>query len=108
MANKRTIKKEILRACGEVAGECVFAESAFNIDLNKMDEVIVRVALLQESSLKKVSVSFDKTPKSFASLREYRKERRNYFRTCFKALHNEMTEQFTEIVKEMNALVLKK
>ena len=29
MASKRQIKKAIMNACGDIAGECIFAESAF-------------------------------------------------------------------------------
>ena len=108
MANKKSIKKDIRRACGEIAGECIFAESAFNVDTEKMDDIVVRLALFQEKTLQKVNVAFDRTPKSFETLREYRKARRAYFKSCFKALREEIHAYFTETVNEMNALVRNK
>ncbi len=44
MANKRNLKKNIAYICSDIVGECIFAQQAFEgIDVDKMDEVIVKV-----------------------------------------------------------------
>lgn len=107
MANKRNLKKSIAYACADIAGECIFAQQNFEgIDLDKMDEVIVRTALLQDSATKKVSVDFDKTPKEFkANKSEYRKARRVYFKSVEKAIVKYVRDEVEEIVKTMNSLL---
>ena len=55
MANKRNLKKNIAYICSDIVGECIFAQQAFEgIDVEKMDEVIVKVALLQDAAIKKI------------------------------------------------------
>ena len=49
MASKRQIKKAIQNACGDIAGECIFAESAFGEDkIEQWDSIIIDTALLQQ------------------------------------------------------------
>lgn len=107
MANKRNLKKSIAYACADIAGECVFAQQNFEgIDLDKMDEVIVRVALLQDSAIKKVSVDFDKKPKDYkANKPEYRKTRKAYFKSVEKAIAKYVREEIEEVVKTMNSIL---
>ena len=51
MANKRQIKKAIKNACGDIAGECIFAESAFGEGkIEEWDSIIVDTALLQQEA----------------------------------------------------------
>ena len=107
MANKRNLKKSIAYACADIAGECIFAQQNFEgIDLDKMDEIILKVALLQDSAIKKVSVDYDKKPQEFKSnLSEYRKGRKAYFKAVEKAIAKYVREEVEEIVKQMNALL---
>ena len=66
MANKRILKKYIKNVCGDIAGECIFAKLYFGgVDCDKMDDIIVKAAFLQTNFIDKVSVCFDKAPKSF-------------------------------------------
>ncbi len=108
MANKRNLKKAIRRACGDMAGECIFAESTFiDTDIEKWDNIILDVALLQEEAVNRISVSFDKTPSDFENRKEYRKARRAYFKQVEKALSQYMHDETEKVVKDMNALVPK-
>lgn len=105
MANKRNLKKYIKYTCGDIAGECIFAKIYFaGVDDNKMDEIIVKAAGLQTTTIDKVSVSFDKTPKTFGgNLADYRKAKKQYFKECYKALKQEFVKDIENIVCEMNA-----
>ena len=105
MANKRDLKKYIKYVCGDIAGECIFANLYFEgVDHDKLAESIVKAATLQTTMIDKVSVTFDKTPKSFEGNNfEYRKARTAYFKTCYKALKDEMATAVDDIVAEMNA-----
>lgn len=109
MANKRDLKKYIKYTCGDIAGECIFANLYFEgVNHDKIAEIIVKAATLQTTTIDKVSVTFDKTPKSFGGNNfEYRKARAAYFKTCYKALKDEMNATINEIVKEMNAALSK-
>ena len=52
MASKRQIKKAIRNACGDIAGECIFAESAFGENkIEEWDSIIIDTALLQEEAV---------------------------------------------------------
>lgn len=104
MANKRNLKKFIKYTCGDIAGECIFAKAYFEgIDYDKMDDIIVKAAILQTELIDKVSVSYDKTLKSFdGNAYEYRKARNAYFKGCYNALKAELSEAVANIVKEMN------
>ena len=108
MANKRQLKKAICYACGEMAGECFFAQNTFeNTNPEDWDKIISNIALLQAEAVNRVSVDFDKAPKDFANGKEYKKARRTYFKAVEKAIGNYMKEESEKIVSEMNALVKK-
>ncbi|MDE7152970.1 MAG: hypothetical protein K2O00_00825 [Muribaculaceae bacterium] len=100
---KRNIKKEIRRTCGEIACEALFAESLINaIDKNAMQQVIITAAHLQDSALRKTSVAFDKTPRDFASRKEYNKARRAYYKKVFAAINSEFADTLGQVAKAMN------
>ena len=107
MANKRDLKKSIAYVCADIAGECIFAQQCFEgIDVEKMDEVIIRVALLQDEATKRISVDYDKKPGDFkANKAEYRKGRKAYFKSVAKAIAEFMNSEVEDIVKQMNALM---
>lgn len=108
MANKRDLKKAICYACGQMAGQCVLAESTINgADIEKWDKIIVDIALLQEKGLNRVSVNFDKTLSAFENRKEYKKARRAYFKQVEKALSEFMHTEAGKIVERMNALLPK-
>ena len=105
MANKRQLKKAIGYACGEMAGECFFAQNTFeNTNPEDWDKIVLDIALLQAEAVNRVSVDFDKVPKDFASGKEYKKARRTYFKAVEKALANYMKEESEKIVSQMHAL----
>lgn len=105
MANKRDLKKYIKYTCGNIAGECIFAKIYFDgVDCDKMDDIIVKTACLQTNTIDKVSVSFDKTLKSFeGNAAKYKKAKTAYFKEAYKALNKELADAVNEIVAEMNA-----
>lgn len=108
MANKRQLKKAIQYACGEMAGECFFAQNTFeNTNPEEWDKIVLDIAMLQGSAIKRVSVDYDKIPKDFENGKEYNKARRTYFKAVEKAIGNYMKEESEKIVGQMNALVKK-
>ena len=108
MANKRDLKKAIRYACGEIAGECMFAADTFEgADIEAWDKIIVDVALLQEEAVNRVSVSFDKVPRDFPNKQDYKKARRTYFKAVEEALADYMHAETEKVVAAMNALLPK-
>lgn len=107
--SKRELKKLIQYACGDIAGECIRAQQTIpGTDVEKWDNIVLNVALLQQEAVNRVSVDFDKTPKDFASKKEYNKARRAYFKQVEKGINDYMQAEVEKIVKEMNALLPKK
>ncbi len=109
MANKRTLKKSIRYTCGDIAGECIFSKYTFeHVDRDAMDCAVVKTAELQSDILSKVSVTFDKTLKSFeGNAKEYKKAHRDYFKKCYAQLWEDFTNGIEEVVKDMNAALPK-
>lgn len=108
MANKRNTKRNIHYACGEIAAECIFAQETFAQDnIQKWDDIIIRLALLQQDAIKRISVDFDKLPKDFENRRLYNKSRRSYFKAMNNALKDFMHNEMEKIIADMNALVPK-
>lgn len=106
MANKRTLKKKISSICGALAADIVLAEYASDkVDCKKVNEILTKIAELQDESLDHASFSFDKVAKDFPSVHAYRKARREYFAQAFKKLRTEFADKANAIVKEMNEVV---
>ena len=106
MASKRQIKKAIQNACGDIAGECIFAESAFGADkLEEWDSIIIDTALLQQEAINRVSNKFGKKVKDFANRKEYNKARRTFFKQCEKELSEYFRGEVENIAKRMNQLM---
>ena len=104
MANKRQLKKEIRYICGEVAAECALAKYLVE-DVNKdvMNDSLRDVAALQEETLSRVNVNFDKVPKNFDSLKAYNIAKKNFMDKAFKALTDEFNKRVQEIIDKMNS-----
>lgn len=106
MSSKRLLKKEIRIVCGSMAGECVVARiSVPGIDVEKMNQVILEIASLQENALSRVSFTFSQGTSSFATVKEYNKARSKFFKDAYRKLKNDFNHRVVEIVKEMNALL---
>lgn len=107
MANKRNLKKSIRQMCGDIATDALLAAVIFrkDVDRNKINEIINDVACLQEESLAKMSFSFDKTPRDFETVAEYRKARRKYFSAAYRKLYMDFITRAEKIVKELNSVV---
>ena len=106
MANKRTLKKNISRICGALAGDAILAGYFDNVDRSRIEDIVRRVAALQEVSRAKVSFWYDKAPRDFeGDLRAYHKARRAYFRAGFEKLRSEFNHEAISILKELNEAV---
>lgn len=104
MANKRNLKKSIHKVCGDIAAECIMACEVYDdLDRNRMAEIIRKTAILQENTLRRVSVAFDKTADAFDTAHAYHTARRKYFAQAFHSLIETFNREVIEIVNEMNA-----
>jgi len=108
MANKRQLKKAIQNACGDIAGECILAESAFGRDnLDKWDNVIMNVALLQQEAVNRVTKHFDQIPSHYPNRKEYNAARRAFYKKAEKELSDYFHAEVEKIAAEMNSLMPK-
>ncbi len=105
-SNKRLLKKEIRIICGALAGECVVAKLSIpGIDREKLNEIIYELADLQENALRRISISFPQSAKSFSNGHEYRKARSAYFHAAFSKLKAEFNAHVDAIIKNMNTVL---
>lgn len=107
MANKRTLKKNISSICGAVAGDAIVAAHLDpKVDRKKINDIVRRVAALQESSRARVTFWFDKSARDFGGdAYAYAKARRKYFRQAFDKLRSEFNHEIISILKELNEAV---
>lgn len=109
MANKRSLKKQIRYICGDIAGECITTSHLIpNVDRELLDNLVIKAAQLQSSTLNKTNISFEKTPHDFETKAEYTKARRAYFAAAYKSLTDHFNKQVEEIVSDMNKALPKK
>lgn len=104
MGNKRDLKKYVRLMCGDIAAEALIAGTFVEgVDMKAMHEVVQKVANLQENTLAAISLSYDKLPSDFSSMREYHKARSSYYHKAFTSLKIKFLEKVKEIVAEMNS-----
>ena len=105
MQTKRDLKKQIRYICGDLVGECLLiAEICPEEKLGEVNQLIVDLAVLQESTISKTNFSYDKTRKHFATAADYRKARSAYFHEAFRTLHKQFNAALSEAVHRLNAL----
>ncbi|MBD5346914.1 MAG: hypothetical protein HDR92_07275 [Bacteroides sp.] len=104
MTSKRQIKKQITGTCGSLAAECILAiEFVAGIDKQAMQNILLKIATLQDHAISRCSIAFDKVPADFETGHEYTVARKKYYSDAFRNLIKEFNEKVGEIVKEMNA-----
>lgn len=108
MANKRQLKKQIRYICGDVAAECTLARHLLDgVDTDKLEEALFHIAELQQKTLARANVIYDKTPSEFTSKSEYSKAKEIFFNKAFTALREDFNKRLQEIVSEMNSALPK-
>lgn len=105
MKSKRDLKKQIKYICGDLVGECmILGEVTPEEKQNEVGQLIIDIAVLQESTLDKVNFSFDKSARDFADRHAYLKARRAYYAAAYAKLHDEFNEGLRSAVHRMNEL----
>lgn len=108
MANKRNLKKQIRNICGDLAAECAIAiQIVPMVDKDKMSEIISRIAGLQESTLSRVSFSYDKSERDFNNRHEFIEAKKAYNLKAYRSLVADFNKTVEKIVDDMNAAMPK-
>ncbi len=103
MTNKRQLKKNIRYVCGDIAAELLVARAMYpEFDDVRVNKIINDIADLQETSVQRVTFSFDKMPRDFENMGAYNKARSEYNRKAYKKLAEDFRKGVEAIVKEMN------
>lgn len=106
MSNLRQVKKNIHQLCGDIASECIVASTFYpSVDDAKLADVVYEAAALQTKSIRKLSISFDKTPRDFENPAEYKKARRKYYREAIAALDSMFFKEAEGLVAQLNSAV---
>lgn len=83
MSSKRSTKKQIRYACGDVAAECILAKTFIpGVKEDDMAKLVIDVARLQQATLRKASIASGKE--------------------AFHAINADFNKQLSEIVGKMN------
>lgn len=105
MQSKRDLKKQIRYICGDLVGEClIIAEICPEEKLGEVNQLIVDIAVLQESTIAKTNFSYDKSPKDFDSAHAYKQAKSAYYREAFRTLHKQFNIALADAVHRMNAI----
>ena len=103
MANKRTLKKHVAYVCGDLAAECIVASHLIKgADAEALRNLVLKIAILQNDTIRKVNISFDKTPRDFEDAGKYNAAHRRYFATAYTKLMEGFNAAVRSIVDEMN------
>lgn len=103
MSSKRKLKKNVRYVCGDIAAECIIAKNVVpGIDSKVMSDLVIKIAQLQQSTLRRISFNFDKVESDYESKKEYNKACGEYMKRAYRTLKIEFNKQVDEIVKEMN------
>lgn len=106
MPNRRVLKKEIKRICGDLAKACLTAELQFpETDEEKWKNIVMEIAMLQDNALKRANVDYDRSKLTFDSGREYRNARGAFYKKAFAEIQKEFDEHVAQILKQMNAML---
>lgn len=105
MQSKRDLKKQIRYICGDLVGEClIIGEICPEDKLEALNQLIVELAVLQESTIAKTNFSFDKSPKDFPTVHEYNRAKSAYYREAFTTLHRQFNASLQDAVHRMNEI----
>lgn len=103
MQSKRDLKKQIRYICGDLVGECLLiGEVCPEEKLDDLNQLIIDLAVLQESTISKTNFSFDKCAKDFPSTHEYKQAKSKYVRQAFTTLHKQFNAALADCVHRMN------
>lgn len=105
MQSKRDLKKQIRYICGDLVGEClIISEICPEEKRGEVNQLIIDLAILQETTIAHCNFSFDKVAKDFASAHDYKKARSAYYREAFRTLHKQFNIALSDAVHRMNAI----
>lgn len=102
--NKRQLKKQIQGLCAGLAVDTVIASDYIpSMNPDQVAALVADAAKAQTQSLRRLSLSFDKTPRDFETRREYRKARAAYFKAAFAKLRSDLNAEADKIVSTLNS-----
>lgn len=105
MQSKRDLKKQIRYICGDIVGECLLISEICPEDkVEEINQLIVDLAILQETTIAHINFSFDKSVKDFPSAHEYNKAKSAYYRKAFTTLHKQFNASLADCVHRMNEI----
>lgn len=105
MANKRSLKKFINTNCLDLVFVTFLTDCMSKSEKpSELENIISEVEALRKHALSAASVSFDKTPKSFANRHEYNVAKEKYFKQAYAKFQEEYTQRMQAIIDKINAI----
>lgn len=105
MQSKRDFKKQVRYICGDLVGECLLiGEICPDDKVAEVEQLIVDLAVLQESTIAKADFSFDKARRDFDSTAAYNKARHAYYHEAYATLHKQFNASVADCVHRMNVI----
>ncbi|MDE6294687.1 MAG: hypothetical protein K2M03_01345 [Muribaculaceae bacterium] len=103
MANKREFKKYVNAIGVLVTEEMLDAYvNVKNADRKAISEAVGTVMDAVETACKHANIYFDKGPKAFADMKEYSKEKKQFFNKLFNKINTEFNESIESAISKFN------
>lgn len=103
MPNKREFKKYVDALGASVIEEMMVAYyNAEGADREAISVAVGKVISAIEDAKCKANIFFDRGPKAFASMKEYSKEKRDFFRALFYKIESEFGAEVHSALKDFN------
>lgn len=106
MKSKREFKKYVEYVGSTVCEEMMAAyHNIKGIDRDAVEKAVSKVLAACGAAKSNANVFFDRGPKSFDTTREYSRQRSVFFKSLFKRLNSDFTNEINEALKIFNAAV---
>ncbi len=103
MANKREFKKYVSNLSSSICQDMMTAYyNIENIDVNGIDNAIIKVLEATEVAILNSNVKFDKNQSAFENAHQYNKEKQSFYKSLFNRIHKDYLNTIKEAIHIFN------
>lgn len=106
MANKRDFKKSVEAIGASICNDMMITYyNVDGVDRNAIAGAIEKVLVATAKAKDNANIFFDRGPRAFDDVKDYLKEKKNFFRSLFNKIDSEFAEEIEVALKEYNAAI---
>ena len=103
MSNKRNFKKYVSNLSSSICQDMMATYyNIEGIDVNGVDDAIVKVLQATELAIVNSNLKFDKVCSGYEDARLYSKEKRSFYKSMFRRINKDYVESLKEAVHKFN------